>query len=142
MCYILFRSILLFCMHCVWMECCYALFGLVDSTTITLLDVSLTCVSSLYFLTQFEYKLSSIWCSLATVMRIGILIQGAELHTGQLLGAHYWSWLAAMLGQFLFFLFILFYSTELNIYCHVLVTRHRVWIDNWIYWTIITRNYK
>jgi hypothetical protein len=28
------------------------------------------------------------------------------------------------------------------LYCHVLVTRHRVWIGNWIYWTLITRNYK
>jgi hypothetical protein len=26
-------------------------------------------------------------------------------------------------------------------YCHVLVTRHVVWIDNWIYWTLITCNY-
>jgi hypothetical protein len=27
-------------------------------------------------------------------------------------------------------------------YCHVLVTRHGVWIDKWIYWMLITRNYK
>jgi hypothetical protein len=26
-------------------------------------------------------------------------------------------------------------------HCHVLVTRHAVSIDNWIYWTLITRNY-
>jgi hypothetical protein len=25
---------------------------------------------------------------------------------------------------------------------HVLVTRDWVWIDNWVYWTLITRNYK
>jgi hypothetical protein len=27
-------------------------------------------------------------------------------------------------------------------YCNVLVTRHKVWIDNWIYWTLITSYYK
>jgi hypothetical protein len=26
--------------------------------------------------------------------------------------------------------------------CHALVTRHWVWIDNWIYWTHMTFNYK
>jgi hypothetical protein len=29
-----------------------------------------------------------------------------------------------------------------EIYCHVLVTGHRVWIDNWISWTLTTCNYK
>jgi hypothetical protein len=32
-----------------------------------------------------------------------------------------------------------FFSTR---YCHVLVTKHRVWIGNWIYWNLRTRNYK
>jgi hypothetical protein len=27
-------------------------------------------------------------------------------------------------------------------YCHVLVSRHRIWTDNWIDWTLIIRNYK
>jgi hypothetical protein len=27
-------------------------------------------------------------------------------------------------------------------YCHALVTRHGVWIGNWIYWTTITRKYR
>jgi hypothetical protein len=26
-------------------------------------------------------------------------------------------------------------------YCHVLVTTYRVWIECWIYWTLITRDY-
>jgi hypothetical protein len=32
--------------------------------------------------------------------------------------------------------------TATVLYCHMLVTRHGVSIDNWIYWTLITRNYK
>jgi hypothetical protein len=31
---------------------------------------------------------------------------------------------------------------NIYIYCHVLVNRHGVWIDNWIYWALITRNYE
>jgi hypothetical protein len=27
-------------------------------------------------------------------------------------------------------------------YCHVLVTRHGVWIANWIYWTLVTHNHR
>jgi hypothetical protein len=27
-------------------------------------------------------------------------------------------------------------------YCHLSVTSHKVWIDNWIYWTSITHHYK
>jgi hypothetical protein len=27
-------------------------------------------------------------------------------------------------------------------YCHMSVTRHGIWIDNWIYWTLTTHNYK
>jgi hypothetical protein len=27
-------------------------------------------------------------------------------------------------------------------YCHVLMTRHGIWIDNWIHWLLITRNFK
>jgi hypothetical protein len=27
-------------------------------------------------------------------------------------------------------------------YCHVLVTRHGVWIHYWIYWTLISRSYE
>jgi hypothetical protein len=26
-------------------------------------------------------------------------------------------------------------------YCHMSMTRHRVWTDNWVYWTLATRNY-
>jgi hypothetical protein len=26
-------------------------------------------------------------------------------------------------------------------YCHAIVTRHVVWVDNWNYWTLITCNY-
>jgi hypothetical protein len=33
-------------------------------------------------------------------------------------------------------------KTENHLYCHLLVTRRGVWIDNWIYRTLITRNYK
>jgi hypothetical protein len=40
-----------------------------------------------------------------SVMRLGKFIQGVELHMGQLLGAHRWTWLATMLGRFLFLLF-------------------------------------
>jgi hypothetical protein len=29
-----------------------------------------------------------------------------------------------------------------NKYGHVLVTRQKVWIDNWIYWPLIVRKYK
>jgi hypothetical protein len=29
-----------------------------------------------------------------------------------------------------------------KLYCHMLVTRHEVWVAYWIYWTPITRNYK
>jgi hypothetical protein len=25
--------------------------------------------------------------------------------------------------------------------CHVLLTRHRIWIDKWIYWTFVTCDY-
>lgn len=28
------------------------------------------------------------------------------------------------------------------VYCHMLVSRHGGWFDNWIYWTFITYNYK
>jgi hypothetical protein len=31
---------------------------------------------------------------------------------------------------------------SLYLYCHMFVTRHGVWIDNWIYWRPITYNYK
>jgi hypothetical protein len=31
---------------------------------------------------------------------------------------------------------------ELKTYCHVFMTRHRLWICNWIYWTLINCNYK
>jgi hypothetical protein len=27
-------------------------------------------------------------------------------------------------------------------YCHMLVTRHRVWTGNWIYWILTTNNHK
>jgi hypothetical protein len=33
-------------------------------------------------------------------------------------------------------------SKQILRYCHDLVTRHGVWIGNWIYWTRINRNYK
>jgi hypothetical protein len=33
-------------------------------------------------------------------------------------------------------------SKKVTRYYHVLVTIRGVWIDNWIYWTLITRNYK
>jgi hypothetical protein len=34
------------------------------------------------------------------------------------------------------------WEDNVKMYCHVLVTRHGVWIGNWIYWTLITRNYR
>lgn len=37
---------------------------------------------------------------------------------------------------------ILFSPKWTGIYCHTLVTRHRVWICNWVYWTLITCNYR
>jgi hypothetical protein len=33
-------------------------------------------------------------------------------------------------------------TVHLSTLFHVLVTRHGVWIDNWIYWTLIVCNYK
>jgi hypothetical protein len=37
-------------------------------------------------------------------------------------------------------------GSEINLksalYYYVLVTRHRVWSDNWSFWMLITRNYK
>jgi hypothetical protein len=35
---------------------------------------------------------------------------------------------------------LFFHFSEYN-YCHVLVIRQRVWIGNWIYWKLVTRNY-
>jgi hypothetical protein len=38
---------------------------------------------------------------------------------------------------------IILYSTPFNLqHSHLLVTRHRVWINNCIYWTLVTRNCK
>jgi hypothetical protein len=34
-----------------------------------------------------------------------------------------------------------FFSPTSDTNCHVIVTEHGVWTDNWIYWTFITRNY-
>jgi hypothetical protein len=31
---------------------------------------------------------------------------------------------------------------SLEVCCYMLVTRHRIWMGNWIYWTLATRNDK
>jgi hypothetical protein len=42
---------------------------------------------------------------------------------------------------FIEILILLKLNTCIYVYCHVLVTIHGVWTDNWIFWTLITLNY-